>query len=86
VFGFAFNVFAFNYTFGPAASRRKGGQRRGTIWVIYVAAGWFGSSANPFFFKSLSHFLGRASHRRQAANAEGPSNDAPLKPTFRLHL
>jgi hypothetical protein len=49
VFGFAFNVFAFNYTFGPAASRRKGGQRRGTIWVIYVAAGWFGSSANPFF-------------------------------------
>jgi hypothetical protein len=46
---FAFNVFAFNYTFGPAASRRKGGQRRGTIWLIYVAAGWFGSSANPFF-------------------------------------
>jgi hypothetical protein len=54
VFGFAFNVFAFNYTFGPAASRRKGGQRRGTIWLIYVAAGWFGSSANPFFSSLIS--------------------------------
>jgi hypothetical protein len=85
VFGFAFNVFAFNYTFGPAASRRKGGQRRGTIWVIYVAAGWFGSSANPFFSSLYLISLG-APHRRQAANAEGPSNDAPLKPTFRPHL
>jgi hypothetical protein len=54
VFGFAFNVFAFIIfafvaTFGPAASRRKGGPRPGTICVIYVAAGWFGSSANPLF-------------------------------------
>jgi hypothetical protein len=84
VFGFAFNVFAFNYTFGPAASRRKGGQGRGTIWVIYVAAGWFGSSANPFFSSLYLISLGAPHH--WAANAEGPSNDAPLKPTFRPHL
>jgi len=85
VFGFAFNVFAFNYTFSlrPAAARAAGG--RGTFWVIYVAAGWFGSSANPFFSSLYLICLG-APHYRRAANAGGPLNEAPLKPTFKPHL
>jgi hypothetical protein len=86
VFGFAFNVFAFNCTFAPAASRRKGSRGHGTFGFIYVGAGWFGSSANPFF-SSLYLISLHAPHRRRVANAEGPLNDTRrqnprLDPTF----
>jgi hypothetical protein len=66
-----------NFTFAPAASRRKAAGH-GIFGTIYVALGACGSSANPFF-SSLYLVWSKRAAAPEGGDAKGRSKESAVK-------